>query len=396
MKDLNGNIIKLTKIEIILMSIFVIMCGFPNSEILPYKTLVILLISVPFLIKGKVKIDRSLVLFLSSFLLVFLLQKYYFGVVSSQSLQLIYSAWFVCTLLGEKFKYAYFKAIYILCVIAIPCYMLMQINLIPNIGFLNNDAYKGIFVWSVRWNEIIRNRNCGPFWEPGAFAGNICVLLLLFFNDLGELWRIYKRQMIVIYIALFTTFSTQGYLVFFFIYLFYFYREKMKSTKIISLAVVLFVAYTVAMNIPFIGEKVQEQFNAASDIESKEGSTSLSRFSTTALDLYYISKHPIIGNTTTPSIRYADHPYLQSVIEYEGGYGTGSGVTDFIATFGLLPFGVWLFFTGKRFQKAFGQTQMILCVILLLTLGNAECYFTWILYNSLPFMKLGQMKNKSI
>ena len=87
MKDLNGNIIKLTKIEIILMSIFVIMCGFPNSEILPYKTLVIFLISVPFLMKGKVKIDRSLVLFLSSFLLVFLLQRYYFGVVSSQSVR---------------------------------------------------------------------------------------------------------------------------------------------------------------------------------------------------------------------------------------------------------------------------------------------------------------------
>ena len=395
MKTLTGSIIYLSKLEYILIFLFFIMCGFTNSYIIPYKTLFIAIIALIYILNKKIKLQKSLYIYISSFILVFILQKYYYGISEmSNSLQIIFAGWFICSILGERFKYIYFNIIYILCLISILCYLLMIIfNIIPNIDSINIGNYKGFFLWNVRINEIIKGRNCGPFWEPGAFAGYICISQILFFDRLSLLWKIYKKKMIIIFIALLTTVSTQGYVVFFFIYIFYYLSKKLSVSKLLSLVIIIFIGYIVATSIPFIGEKIQEQIGVAKDIESKEGSQNLSRFSTAMMDIYYIIKHPIIGNTTYPQIRYVDHPYVRAAVEYQGGWGTGSGVTDFIATYGLIPFCIWLLYTCRTFKNGFGKKSMVLCLMLILMLGNAECYFLWILYHSFPFIKLYDKKS---
>lgn len=394
MKTLTGSIIQFSKLEYVLIFLFIIMCGFTNGAIIPYKTLFVAIVALVYIYKKRIEFPKSLCIYIASFTLVFLLQKYFFGIAEiSNSLQMIFAAWFICSLLGERFKYAYFNILYILCLISIPCYLLMIIfNFVPSIDSINTGSYKGFFLWNVRLNEIIKGRNCGPFWEPGAFAGYICISQILFFDSLSLLWKTYKKKMIIIFIALLTTVSTQGYVVFFFIYIFYYLSKKLSVSKLLSLGIIIFIGYIIAISTPFIGEKIQEQIGVAKDIESKEGSQNLSRFSTAMMDIYYIMKHPIIGNTTYPQIRYADHPYVQSAVEYQGGWGTGSGVTDFIAAYGLIPFCIWLFYTGKTFKEGFGKRSMILCLMLILMLGNAECYFLWILYHSFPFIKLNNKK----
>lgn len=388
MRDLSGKRITYSKIEILLMFLFFVMCGFPNGVLIPYKTLIIAIMSLPQLRKKKNIGMKPLLLFLSSFILVYFLQKHFLGVADGRTPQIIIAGWCVCTVLDKKFRYAFLQGIYLLSLISIPCYLSMRVlEIIPDIDILANDNYEGFFLWNVRLNEIVRGRNCGSFWEPGAYAGYICIVLILFFDKLNVMWKLYKKQMIVIHIALITTFSTQGYVIAFFIYIFYYLRENINPVRLAFIAIFLFIGYIISLNVNFLSEKITEQLVESKDIHSKEGSLSLSRFSTTMMDIYYIKKRPITGNTSTPSIRYSDHPHVISSVEYLNGWGTGSGITDFIAQYGIIPFLIWLYFTAKAFEKGFNRKSMFLCVLLILMLGNAECYFLWIMYNSFPFVK---------
>lgn len=394
MKDLAGDYIQFNRIEVIVFFLFIVMCGFTSGTLIPLKTLFIGGIGLYMILRKKIIIERSIIFYVGSFYIIGFLQKYYFNYSDiGNYTQTIIAGWIVSCMFGERFKYAYLKTMYLLCLISIPCFILMKVfGVVVDIGALNinnpnSSHYQGVFLWNVREDEIIKGRNCGPFWEPGAFAGYICIVFVLFFKDLILLWKVYKKEVKILLFALFTTFSTQGYIVFFFICLFYYISDRLNPQKLFSIAIILFVAYLIAMNIPFIGNKVQEQFVAASDIESKEGSQNLSRFTTAALDIYYIIKHPFIGNTTLPEIRYEDHPYVKGEADALGGRGTGSGITDFIATYGIIPFFIWFYYTSKNIKSSFGKNKMILCMLVLLMLGNAECYFLWIMYNTLPFIK---------
>lgn len=394
MKDLAGNYIQFNKIEEIVFFLFIVMCGFTSGALIPLKTLFIGGIGLYMIYKKRIVIERSIILYVASFYFIGFLQQYYYNYSDiGNYTQTIIAGWIVSRMFGERFKYAYLKTMYWLCLISLPCFILMILfGVIINIDALNinnpnTPIYQGFFLWNVRADEIIRGRNCGPFWEPGAFAGYICIVFVLFFKDLNLLWNVYKKEVKILLIALFTTFSTQGYIVFFFICLLYYVSDRLSPKKLLSIAIILFISNLIAINVPFIGNKVQEQFMAASDIESKEGSQNLSRFTTAALDIYYIVKHPLLGNTTLPEIRYVDHPYVRGEAETLGGRGTGSGVTDFIATYGIIPFCIWFYYSCKNMKVSFGKNKMILCMLVLLMLGNAECYFLWIMYNTLPFIK---------
>lgn len=68
-------------------------------------------------------------------------------------------------------------------------------NYIPDISaFSQGKPYKSIFVYCIRSSEILRLRNCGPFWEPGAFAGYVILVGVLYFKDLKVLWNTQRKN----------------------------------------------------------------------------------------------------------------------------------------------------------------------------------------------------------
>ena len=158
-----------------------------------------------------------------------------------------FCAYFIAIRLGIKFRYAYLNVLYVFCIISIVFYLAMALfHILPPNLFPVGELYRSVFIYNVREGEILNLRNCGPFWEPGAFAGYICILFILFFDKLPLLWSVHKTKVKWILLTLVTTFSTQGYLIMFCIVVFYFLNKRFTvKTVFISFVLIVFVAVVV-------------------------------------------------------------------------------------------------------------------------------------------------------
>lgn len=101
-------------------------------------------------------------------------------------------------------------------------------------------------------------RNCGPFWEPGAFQGflNLALaILILTYQNRNKWFYIITGTFIV---AIITTYSTGGYIVLFAnIALLLTLERRLDSVfKILIFAIFLFAAYHIYFTTDFLHDKV--------------------------------------------------------------------------------------------------------------------------------------------
>lgn len=393
MKHYN-NIVKISMWEYCIVFLFIVMCGFTSADIIPAKSWILALMGVIYFLQGKNKQPLfPLIVLIICYIVIGIAQLKVFGYYSSRPFItipiLMLAGFYVVDKLAERFKYAYMDIMTILSIFSLIFYFIMLFTgYVPNIEFLNSNSqlYSGIFIFNERLGEIIRQRNCGPFWEPGAFAGYIIIVGILFFNELDTLWKSQKKKCVILLIALITTFSTQGYLAFALLMFFYFFKERMSGKLLVgmfSFAVLSIIAF---MSLDFLQEKVSEQLVSAREWETDESLSSANRFTTSLLDLYYVEESPLIGNTEDSQIRYRDHPTILWIIDNYGGYGTGSGTTSFMATYGIPLFLLWCFFTYKSLRRGNSAKVSFMILGTYLFLGNGELYFNYIYYMSLPFM----------
>ena len=137
----------------------------------------------------------------------------------------------------------------------------------------------------------------------------------------------------------------------------------------------------------FLGEKIKTQIELTKDLDNAS-LESANRFTTFVTEMDIFMKSPYIGNTNNTNILYRDYPYIQNIIERNGHYGSGSGISSNLAKYGLFPFLFWLMFSYKNFKRYYGVKSTIFCMIIILLLGNGEQYSDQILYLSLPFLCL--------
>ena len=79
-----------------------------------------------------------------------------------------------------------------------------------------NDELRTIFVFNQKYTGF---RNGGMFWEAGAFAIYINIAFFLYLGNLKRIVSKYPWRTIIMVIALITTYSTTGYLLFFLMFL---------------------------------------------------------------------------------------------------------------------------------------------------------------------------------
>lgn len=100
-------------------------------------------------------------------------------------------------------------------------------------------------------------RNCGPFWEPGAYQGflNLAIVINLLYNKRDKQWK-YKN--IVFIITIITTFSTGGYITLFFVLIYIIYANKITPSyiKVLYSLIILFTACYLYFSIDFLGDKI--------------------------------------------------------------------------------------------------------------------------------------------
>lgn len=283
---------------------------------------------------------------------------------------------------GERFRIVFFRTIFLLCMIALPLWIMQQFS--GGIGGLSWDLGKTIWIYSYRTGgDIVRN--CGFFWEPGAMGGYIALLALLFFNDLVELYKNNRFKCFVILATLLSTQSTGAYMSFGAILILYLAVSMRSKLKYVLLPLVVFIAIFVYRNLEFLSQKVEGQNEKTQELVWGEYSST--RSGTLYFDLYYIVKHPLIGNGLHERTRLADHQALALMLERGDVAAAGNGFSDALAKWGLLycfVYGLIFFRTNKDLdikRKMF--FLLLVCVIL-----QGEQFMNYPLFLGLPMLRI--------
>lgn len=286
-------------------------------------------------------------------------------------------------LLGERFQYKFFIILSYVSIISLILYVPINLLSIHVPGFEWRPERITYIIYT--FVEEHHYRNCGIFWEPGAFAGVITLCLALNIKQLPELWKKHRFKVIAIITALLTTQSTTGYIVFFLIgcyFLLFFVRDK--TIAITVLPLLFIISIIVYSNATFLQTKVEEQ--SESSLVLDKGEFSNTRFGAFIFDYHYIKKHPIVGNGFHESTRYADNPELIQLIQMGEDLGHGNGLSNFMACLGIPFMFFYLLLSFKAVLKFDRRVGILVIPVIALSLMSEQWLF-YPLFAGMMFLK---------
>ncbi|MEI8374856.1 MAG: hypothetical protein WCJ35_18695 [Planctomycetota bacterium] len=326
---------------------------------------------------------------------------------------LIFSYWPATTILGfytrlfigyatirlvRHFPLAYVRAMYLLSLVSflfyLPCLLLSLVgfdptSLITHLSETLGTATRGNLPLIVHtFFPTGMERNAGIFWEPGAFSGYL-VLAIIFLASLKDaLSEIqYRKFFNVLAIALASTLSTTGYLIFPLLLVlhhqFSAIDEKIRNLRVLLFCFVLLPIFTGTAwycyrTIPFLGEKFQDQLEL---VDGRRAGWETQRYGSLVFDWEYISQRPITGWGINRVTRYAMNAEL---IDQET--ANGNGMSDFIASFGIAGMLVWLAGTYWGMRRLIGQHKCVLAVLVLCLVLQGERFLVLPMFLGLMFL----------
>ncbi len=323
--------------------------------------------------------------FLLFFVLLFIFQRLTLGYLSIESaigfIAKITLGYIIVRFLGRNFKYAYLQVMFFVSIISLLGYAwnilgydIPYLQYIPATSEYAFDEGRNLILFHQNGEGL---RNSGMFWEPGVFGCYICLLFALYLGNIRNLIRTNKWKLLIILIALITTFSTTAYIVLFIIGVATIYIEYSKRYGPYVLVILMgfgILAYFTYENTDFLKDKIDSQIYEAS--KRDVGEFAPDRISAFLFDLHYIKKHPLIGNAYDTSTRFADHPSLQDEV-----LGHGNGFSDFVASMGILSLLFYSFYILKN-----NKYYPILFLIIIFTLLQGEPLLNYTFFLSLPFV----------
>ena len=283
---------------------------------------------------------------------------------------------------GERFRIVFFRTMFLLCMIALPLWIIQQFS--GGIGGLSWGLGKTIWIYCYRTGgDIIRN--CGFFWEPGAMGGYIALLTLLFFNDLPELFKNNKFKCLMILATLLSTQSTGGYMSFGTILVAYLAVSMRSKWKYVLFPICLSAAFLIYNSVDFLSDKVKGQNENTQELVWGEYSST--RSGSFYFDLYYMVKHPLVGNGLHERTRLADHPGLVQLLARGDVAAAGNGFSDTIAKWGLIYCFVYglIFF---RNNKELDTKRKLFFLLLVCVILQGEQFMNYPLFLGLPFVRI--------
>ncbi len=289
--------------------------------------------------------------------------------------------------LKEQFNWILFKVVADLSLVSLFFYLLVNIFRV-NLPYIDiGNDHVSYIIYTAIFNEHII-RNCGMFWEPGAFGGILTLCLALNFNNLNYYWINHRYKFLFIILALVTSQSTTGYLVSFIIFLFVFSNKR----NFLFVPVFLIAFIYIYQTNEFLSEKIESQSENAQLLD--KGEFSQSRFGSAIFDWHYIQKHPLIGNGLVNKTRYSDHQYLFNMVNNDG-IGSGNGFTGTIASLGIIFMFVFFYYLWKATVLQNKIYAFLILIVVILNL-QGEQWLNFPLYLGLPFLILTPIKRKSI
>ena len=318
-------------------------------------------------ISQNLKLDRFYIFFTLGYFLLSIPYYFIFHYVDTLYVVYFYILLSYAYLTIKILKYDFFKifhqVVYILAFISLPFFMLQLINfdftfnlvglIQNNISFLefNNDIFVNNFLFSIEANGAMY-RNSGFAWEPKGFA-NFLILAIIINSVLYNFKS--NKKMIILIIALITTFSTVGYIILFTGFAgFLFINNKIKIYYLI-IAFIVFLIVLISEN-DFIFNKVsneiytmQDQADMVYDKRFFE-SRSLGRFGSLLVDYNDFIKHPIFGY----GIQRKDTSRIQLRTQAKYNYTKlvrVNGFSDRLVTFGIIGMLFYVIMIYKGVKK---------------------------------------------
>lgn len=224
-------------------------------------------------------------------------------------------------------------------------------------------------------NESSITRNCGMFWEPGAFAGIILMAFIYFLFLLDQFKREDRRKILLIFfLGIISTQSTTGVLTFILLFSVYYGIMQSKARGFLKLVFVLlpsvlivcWLAYT---NLPFLGEKIDDQLSI---LNNEEIGWEATRFGTIIFLAQIITNNPLIGVGFNLDA-------WRKTIELMGvtsGAGLGNGMFILIAKAGI-PFFLLIVYLIYKSIRIRTKSVLIglMSVFVILVLLQGESWF---------------------
>lgn len=295
----------------------------------------------------------------------------------------------VYILLGNRFKHVYLRLMYPISIFCILCWLL-QITVWPDIGILKYGGDSGSMIFfNHRANESIRN--CGFFWEPGAYGCYLLLVPIFFFNQLENLWNFYRKECIVLFIALLSTQSTTAYMSFGILLGLYLLLKMKSSIKYLLIIIFSSISIYAYMTLEFLQKKIDMQTENSMD-KAMNDDWSSERFGSLLFDMYYIEKHPIVGNGLHEKTNWADHMWIWDAINEGQLSKSGNGLSGWIRQFGFLGIFVFSYLFFLRNKKE-SKKDVLLTLILLFILLLGEPLQKYPTFIGIPFLNLRKDTN---
>lgn len=386
--------------DYILVTLLLVFSGNPVIRFLDKSTLIVLSILIFILRFPQFKRDFFVKFFViaSSLLVLFFLQNITLNFVSwAGAIRYIFTFFLggmIFYLLAERFSFRFFIVLYYLSLLSLFLFTLINLlNLhIPGLEWgIYGGKYTYIFYTYIK--HLHQYRNCGMFWEPGAFGGILTLCLALNVKELPELWKNHKFKIVVLVTALLTTTSTTGYLVFFIIVIYYLtFFIKSAVTKFALIPSLLLLIMIVYQNTDFLQEKIDEQSEMSKNLG--RGEFANSRFSSFMIDLPYIKKHPLIGNGLHEKTRYADDPLLYQKMKSGESLGNANGFSNFLASLGIPFMFFYLLISFKMMSKIDVRVAFLVIFVIVLSLWG-EQWLNYPIYTGMLFINLKKYRNQN-
>lgn len=367
--------------------------------------IVLLILTIPLSFFRKTHIDRSFLLFLSVFIILTYIQLSTFNVFPQRTLFGFFSklivAYFVVKIVNRSFIDVYVNLMYYIALISfifwIPSFIsngLRELITRSAPFMVEGSGFSSYILYQTNMGEYGEwARNCGPFWEPGAFAGFLIIALL--FHYLKS-QNIKDQKNLVLIGAILSTFSTTGYLALFLFLVFVVIKYRNMLSTVITLIVLIPTFYFAFQELPFLRNKLSDQIEST---ESKSAYTvHRTRFSSAIIDLQDFKEYPLAGRGKYDETRF--DLGVKAV-------NRNNGTTDLLVMYGIIGFLTYFYYYFISFKNLafyFHRKNKLIpyfFLLMVLVIGFSENYFLlpffWsICFLSIPYTMPKRQLNKVI
>ena len=351
----------------------------------PLALIIPIIISIRFLYKYKVIINKYFVSLIFFFLIYFIFLTIKFNEIHYKFLFIypisFFIAYSIIMALKLKFFIIYEKLLIYLCVIAM-FFWIIQIfipeqltNFLKNLTLLEpyKDIIKaqiGVYTIIVEGVDSYLPRNSGFAWEPGAFS--VFISFAIFVNLVLNKFKLKKNYgLYILIITLISTQSTTGYSICLLIAVLYFINIKIKSGIVLFIPLFI-IGLFYLFSLPFMYEKIDGLFSekitdvvsTGSEEWNSNKTIDAQRFVSFQIDFVDFLNNPILG--------YGGHDEDMWTKKDNVNVISISGIGKILARFGLvgtLFFLIVLYRNSIKYSQRFNYKGKLILFFLILQIS---------------------------